>query len=173
MYIIQKSFTGGNGKSRYDSLFENEIPVESNVTTPVKTKDPYAEKDEYLSSKDVIENGEEISVEEPKIKLKPGQKDPTRVDLAPAGISKAKTKVRIPKKLETPVVENNPEVEITTDETESSLSNATKAGLIGAGVAAVGAGSYAAYKAWKKRKAKKAAVDAEVKSFLNNNYKTN
>lgn len=179
MIIIQKNYSGGNGRGTLEYNLKNSDEGSYSHAIDYKPKDPYADKDDYLR---VLPDKEpEIAEEKSEIVLKPGQKDPRILDLKPQGIAKARTRVRVPKTIENPVPEAkveefNAQADIQAEapeEIKAGMSGAAKAGLIGAGIAAVGAGGYAAYKAWKKRKAKKAAVDAEVDKFLKDNYKLN
>ena len=181
MIIIQKNYSGGNGRGTLEYNLNNSDEGSYSHAIAHKPKDPYLEKEEYLRMRTEEDSStpEEV-VKENEITLKPGQKDPRVLDLKPAGIAEAKTKVRVPKTIKNPapepkIEEFNARADIqgeTPEEIKAGMSGAAKAGLIGAGVATLGAGSYAAYKAWKKRKAKKAAVDAEVDKFLNDKYKT-
>lgn len=178
MIIIQKNYSGGNGRGTLEYNLGNSNDDSYSHAIDYNPKDPYADKEDYLR---VLPDKEpEIAEEEPGIVLKPGQKDPRTLNLKPQGIAKARTRVRVPKTIENPVPEPkieefNAQADIqgeAPEEVKAGMSGAAKAGLIGAGIAAVGAGGYAAYKAWKKRKAKKAAVDAEVNEFLEGKYKT-
>lgn len=183
MIIIQKNYTGGNGRGTLEYHLNNTEGTEQYNPaidySPVR--DPYKDKEDYLSTHFGEEKAQEVVEEEPGIVLKPGQKDPRKLDLTPAGLPKAESRVRVPKKLEDPVLDHaqtsfSPEADVlgaeVPEENKAGMSGAAKAGLIGAGVAALGAGSYAAYKAIKRKKAKKAAVNAEVDAFLENKYKT-
>lgn len=186
MIIIQKNYSGGNGRGTLEYHLNNTEGTEQHSpaidysSPPVR--DPYKDKEDYLSTHFGEEKVQEVTEEEPGIVLKPGQKDPRKLDLTPAGLPKAKSRARVPKKIEDPVVLDHAQTSFSPEaiiqgaeipeENKAGLSGAAKAGLIGAGVAALGAGSYAAYKAIKRKKAKKAAVDAEVDAFLENKYKT-
>lgn len=181
MIIIQKNYSGGNGRGTLEYNLGNSDGGSYSHAIDYNPKDPYADKEDYLRVlPDKEPSKTEIVEEESGIVLKPGQKDPRTFDLKPQGIAKARTRVRVPKTIENPVSspkaeEFNAQADIqgeAPEEVKAGMSGAAKAGLIGAGIAAVGAGGYAAYKAWKKRKAKKAAVDAEVNEFLEGKYKT-
>lgn len=181
MIIIQKNYSGGNGRGTLEYNLNKGDEGSYSHAIAHKPKDPYLEKEEYLRmrTEEELSKPEEV-IEENEIILKPGQKDPRILDLNPAGIAKAKTRVRVPKTIENPVpetVEFNPQADVqgqgeAPEEIKAGMSRAAKAGLVGAGVAAVGAGGYAAYKALKRRKAKRNAIDAEVDAFLEDKYKT-
>jgi hypothetical protein len=179
MIIIQKNYSGGNGRGTLEYNLNKSDEGSYSHAIAHKPKDPYLEKEEYLRmrTEEELSKPEEV-IEENEIILKPGQKDPRILDLNPAGIATAKTRVRVPKTIENPVsetVEFNPQADIqeeAPEEIKAGMSSAAKAGLIGAGVTALGAGGYAAYKALKRRKAKRNAIDAEVDAFLEDKYKT-
>lgn len=173
MIIIQKNYSGGNGRGTLEYNLKNSDEGSYSHAIDYQSKDPYADKEDYLNVLFDKEPSKPETVEEESgIVLKPGQKDPRILDLKPQGIAKARTRVRVPKTIENPVPEPKVEdfnaqadiQEEVPEEVKAGMSGAAKAGLIGAGIAAAGAGGYAAYKAWKKKQAKKKEAQAQAEA---------
>ena len=169
MYIIQKNYTGGNGRGTLEYNLENS---ETTHEVPAKQWDPYEDKDKYLSS---VPKQEE-NTESTSLELNESAKSSDNILVEPEKENSAKVSSKPENKTvtsSTKVTEKSSEVfhpesdliSETPEEVSAGLKG--KAGLVGAGVAALGAGGYAAFKAWKKRKARKEAIDNEINSFYN------